>query len=507
MILSPPRESFFDSHRWLLRLLLAVCFLGALAVRFVDLTDLPLDFQPSRQLQSVIKARGMYYQTLTNVPDWQKTLAIEFWKAQPIQEPEIMEHLAVIAYQIAGGEDLWLPRIFSIIFWLIGGLALFALMRDMVGTDGAILGTIFYLFNEYTTIASRSFQPDPMMVMFIILGLWALFRWYRNPTWLWTIIAGLLCGISIYVKAPAIFFIAGGIAGLLFGDRGFKKMLLDPKVWVLGALALLPAVIYHIYGTYIARFLGSDYYDLRIYPSLLLNPVSYIQWIAEINQVVGFPAFLIALLGIFTLPIKKSRALLAGLWGGYFIFGAVFIYFTTSHDYYHLPMVPIVAIGLAAVGQVIFDHLRKLWGKPWIYFIGMGLVLIWAGTQAYDARDALRKVDYRPEAAFWLKLGNELRPYHVVGITPDYNDRIQYWGWDNILYWPTASDFQKSALSGGKEDLQKLFQEKTAGEDLFVVTVESELDRQPGLKMILTHYAIFDQGNGYIVYDLRKPIS
>ena len=447
----------------------------------------------------------MYYQTLTNVPAWQKALAIQFWKAQPIQEPEVMEHLAVISYQIAGGEYLWIPRLYSILFWLIGGLALFGLARAMVGTDGALVGTVFYLFETYGAIASRSFQPDPLMVMWIILGMWALYRWYRHPTWGWTAAAGVLCGVAIYIKAPAIFFIAGGMGGLLFGDRGLRKTVTDPKVWVLGFLALLPAVIYHILGTFILKFLGSGYYDLRIYPGMLTNPVSYIDWVSEINQVVGWPAFLVALLGTFFLASRRSRSLMAGLWIGYFAFGMVFIYFTTSHDYYHLPLIPIVAIGLAAAAQVMLERLRAMWRGPWPYLVALGLLAAWAGQQAYTVRSTLRNVDYRPEAAFWENLGNEIRSYSVVGITQDYNGRIQYWGWDNIQYWPTTGDFAKSALTGGKENLTALFQQLTAGKQLFLVTDMGELDQQPGLKAILyDDYPIFDQGSGYIIFDLRK---
>ena len=140
-------KSFLDAHRWLLRILLIACFAGALGVRMIDMTDLPLDFHPTRQLQSMIKARGMYYQTLTTVPDWQKTLAIQFWKAQPIQEPEVMEHLAVFAYRLAGAELLWIPRLFSILFWLIGGIALFGLARAMVAWMGRWWGRSFTFLN------------------------------------------------------------------------------------------------------------------------------------------------------------------------------------------------------------------------------------------------------------------------------------------------------------------------------------------------------------------------
>ena len=508
MIDALPTQSFFDQHPWLLRILLLVCFAGALGVRLIDITDLPLDYQPTRQLQPMIKARGMYYQSLTTVPTWQRELAIAQWKAQPVEEPEVMEYLAVFSYRIAGSVELWIPRLYSILFWLIGGIALFALMREMVGTDGAIVGLVFYLFTYYATIASRSFQPDPLMVMFVILGFWAFYRWNRSPSWAWTVAAGLLCGLAIYIKVPAIFFIAGGMIGLLLGERGLKKTVRDPKVWVLGFLALLPALIYHLWGTLVTKNLGNGYYDLRIYPSLLLHPVSYIQWVAEINQVVGFPAFLMSLLGTFLLASRRARSLAAGLWVGYFAFGAVFIYFTTSHDYYHLPLYPIVAIGVAALAQVVIGHLRAQWKSSWIYLLVIGLMIAWAGQQALTVRSTLVNTDYRPEAAFWQKLGDELRSYSTVGITQDYAGRLQYWGWYNIEYWPTIGDFQKSAITGGQEDLNALFKQKTSGKQLFVVTDLAQLDRQPGLKEILENdYPVFDQGPTYIIFDLRKPKS
>ena len=156
----------------------------------------------------------------------------------------------------------------------------------------------------------------------------------------------------------------------------------------------------------------------------------------------------------------------------------------------------------------MLERLRAMWKGPLPYLVALALVAAWAGQQAYTVRSTLRNTDYRPEAAFWEALGNELRPYSVVGITPDYNGRIQYWGWDNIQYWPTTGDFAKSALTGGKEDLAALFQQETAGKQLFLVTDMSELDQQPGLKAILYgDYPVFDQGSGYIIFDLRKPKS
>ena len=72
--------------------------------------------------------------------------------------------------------------------------------------------------------------------------------------------------------------------------------------------------------------------------------------------------------------------------------------------------------------------------------------------------------------------------------------------------WPNNGDFLKSSLTGGTVNLTHLFQQLAAGKDLFLVTDLGELDRQPGLKEVLTaHYTVFDKGSDYIIYDLRKP--
>lgn len=498
--------SFFVFHRWLLIVLLVALFAGALGVRLINFTSAPLDFHSDRQEQSMLKARGMYYATLTDVPAWQKAMAIAEWEGQPIQEPEIMEHLAAFSYSVVGAVKLWIPRLYSILFWLIGGLALFSLMQDMIGSEGAIVGIIFYLFAYFGVMASRSFQPDPLMVASTIVGLWALFRWYRKPTWIWTVIAGLLCGWAIYVKVPAGFFIAGGIAGLVFGAQSYKKTFCDAKIWLLGVLALLPAIIYHVLGTFILHFLGNAYYDLRIYPSLLIDPYYYMSWIGKIDQVVGLPLFLAALLGTFLIRDRKARALLLGLWGSYFIYGLVFIYYSASHDYYTLPLFPLVAIGLAALAQVVIEQLYAQWKRPWIYAIALLIVLVWAGSQTYNARQTLKTENYSAQIALDQKIGDEIRNYNAVGLVADYTCELQYYGWDMLSYWPDTGDFIKASLSGQNQDLETLFKSLTAGKDLFVVTETNELDRQEGLKQILYNdYAIFDKGDGYVIFDLRKP--
>ena len=126
-----------SSHWWVWLILCLALFLGLL-IRLYDLDDLPLDFHPTRQLHSLIIARGMYYQNLDDAPSWQREFAITEWQEEDQIELPIMESLVASGYRLVGQEDLRLPRILAISLWMIGGLGLFLLIFDMLGFAGAL---------------------------------------------------------------------------------------------------------------------------------------------------------------------------------------------------------------------------------------------------------------------------------------------------------------------------------------------------------------------------------
>ena len=191
-------DSFFGPP-WLVNCIVILFFGLGFGVRMLDLTDVPLDFHPTRQFLSATKARGMYYQFAgDDVPEWQREIAIQRWKDADVFEPSANEAIVAGLYLLFG-EHLWLARIASSVYWLLGGLALFALSRRIASVDGAILALAFYLFLGFGVIASRSFQPDPLMVALILGGLWAFERWHTEKTWKWALIAGVLSGLAIFV--------------------------------------------------------------------------------------------------------------------------------------------------------------------------------------------------------------------------------------------------------------------------------------------------------------------
>ncbi|HOW07605.1 MAG TPA: glycosyltransferase family 39 protein, partial [Flexilinea sp.] len=146
-------------------------FLCGTFLRFVDFDDPPLDFHPARQFHSALIARSYFLKDNGNLPgksaDYQHEAEMR-GSQEPRIEPPIMERLAAWGYKIIGDADLRVPRAISIVFWLIGGIGLFRLCRQFLGITGSLVGFGFFLLFPYTIFASRSFQPDPLMVALMI---------------------------------------------------------------------------------------------------------------------------------------------------------------------------------------------------------------------------------------------------------------------------------------------------------------------------------------------------
>jgi hypothetical protein len=494
------KASFFSSRFSQIAALVLLLGLG-FAIRLYDVTNLPLDFHPTRQLLSALKARGMYYQTLTDVPADQRNFAIQEWEIRADIEPELFERTVAFTYQFTG-EQLWVPRVYSSLFWIIGALFLFLLAREFVSVDGALAATAFYLFTQYAVIASRSFQPDPLMVMLIIIFLWAVYKWSDSPTsYKWAIIAGLVGGFAIYIKLVAVFFVIGGALGAALRRESILQLARRPQVYVMAALGALPGAAYVIYGVWFSGFLGQQFGG-RFIPSLFLSPSYYLGWIGMINDVVGGVALMFGLIGLFFLG-NENRRFLLGLWAAYALFGLYFNYHISSHNYYSLPLIPVVALSLAPLADAFFAKLTNLTGTKSLRVIAASFLLFGLFASLWSTRGEMKRVDYRPEAKMWAEVGQKLDDKNTIGLIQDYGTRLSYWGWKSVSTWPTSGDFLYHVdLRGAQDDFEQRFKARTAKKELFLVTDFEELNRQPLLKDKLVGYPIFAQGDGYVIYNL-----
>jgi len=505
-MIDKPQVSFFGKS-WLVNLIVIMLFVMGFGIRMVDLTDLPLDFHPTRQFLSAIKARGMYYQYANDVPEWQREIAVQQWKDADVFEPAVNETIVAGLYLLFG-EHLWLARIASSVYWLLGGLALFSLARRIASVDGAIVALAFYLFLGFGVIASRSFQPDSLMVGLILGGLWSFERWHAEKTWKWTVITGLLSGMAIFVKTVAIFPLLFAFALILLTTHGLKQIIKDPQIWVLAIITALPTAVFMIDSIYVSKSSNLSA-DLRFFPSFWIDPTFYVRWKNMIGNTLGFGPFLVALLGPFLVKPGKDRSLLLGLLFGYMIYGFVFSYHFITHNYYQLPLFVFISLSLSAVGKVIFKYLTETNGSSnFVRLAVAGVILVGIGFEMWNVRVDLVRNDYRDEPQFWADLANKLgRTSSVVGLTQDYGNRLAYWGWKITEQWPTTGDQNLRELAGKAKTFDEIFAERVGGKQYFLVTNFNQFDSQPDLKeKLFDNYPVLEQTSDYIIFDLQHPL-
>jgi 4-amino-4-deoxy-L-arabinose transferase-like glycosyltransferase len=419
-------------------------------------------------------------------------------------EPVVFEKLVAFTYRYTG-EQLWIARIYSSLFWLIGGIFLFLLARDLVSFEGALVSTAYYLIFPYAIIGSRSFQPDILMVMLILSFWWAFARWMDRPTWTHAALAGLLGGLALYIKFTAAFFVIGAALGLVLSQYKFRDLFRNGQVWLLAFLGALPASLYLIYGLFIKGTLGGQFAG-RFIPALLLNPFNYLQWAVKADMAAGGIFIMLALLGFMLTSDKRLRGLLNGLWIAYLAYALFFDYHIATHDYYHLPFIPIVAVSLAPLGSWFFARLAETtvqgYQRAAVYIILLfGLFIV-----VWNVRNQMKAVDYRPQAAMFAELGELLDGKTVVALTQDYGSRFEYWGWKtSYTTWPYVGDLTYANARGVDFSFDRRFERYSSKRDYFLVTDFEEFNRQPELKEKLGAFPVYAEGDGFLVFSLRRP--
>ncbi|NPV57787.1 MAG: hypothetical protein HPY76_14120 [Anaerolineae bacterium] len=484
-----------------LTLCLVVVFLAGLLVRLYDLTDPPADFHPARQYHSATLARGLYAEWGGVVEGLDAGRAMVLGNSEPRIEPPIMEHLAALTYLLAGRELLWIPRLYAILFWLLGGLALAALARRAAGDWGVLIASLFYLLLPYGVSASRAFQPDPLMTALLVAGLWLLVRWWEKPTWRRALWAGLAVGAAVLAKQSVVFIAAGAFLGSVLAARGLKGALRDRQVWLMAALMAAPVLAYNFYGL-TAGNLGEQY-TMRFFPQLWLDPGFYLRWTRMIDGTVGILPFLLALVGLALLPRGGLRAGLLGWFAGYLVYGFVFAHHIGTHDYYQLPLIPLVALGLAAAGNALVERLLTVDARRLARLVLAGTLLAGSALALYQSYQVLKDGDYRAEPAAWRALGAAVDgdSAAVTGIFDDYGAKSIYYAGVLPTVFPSAAEV--AADEAAAADFAAYFAARTEGKRFFVVADDAQAALQPWLiDHLQSTYPLILEDAVYAVYQL-----
>ncbi|HUM68764.1 MAG TPA: glycosyltransferase family 39 protein [Chloroflexota bacterium] len=428
-------NSLFVWRNTWLALLLFLLFFVAGGIRLYNIQKPFVGLLPVREFRSAIIARDIYYSLNSDIPAWQREVTQVSRDAEWSLEPPVLESLTAVTYRLFGGEQLWIPRFYATLFWLIGGFIFWKIARDLYGVATAVILTTYYLFVPIGIIASKSFQPDTLMMMFYLASLWTILRYDQEPTRHHLTGVMLASGLTLVVRPLCLFAIFSTFTALyvyryLQGESRPRSHL------ALFYTALLVGLAYYVYGLLVANSLDGQA-EITFQPHLLRLQAFWKGWtLSALNTITPLAAGA-ALLGLALISSIRLRWFLASLWGSYVIFGLIFNYHVMTHSYYHLQLIPTIALSAGPFIAFLWAHIERL-DQPWwriIWISGIVLVFVLLSLRQIIHRGRWAPYFESPEVA--AEIATHINhSTQLVYLSPFYGRPLEYFGLLSGIYWP-----------------------------------------------------------------------
>jgi dolichyl-phosphate-mannose-protein mannosyltransferase len=508
-------------------LVLGFLFVVAFGLRLYGINQPPMEFGMLRQYHGALLARGFY--ELWLIGDM-KTVPPD-----GIIEPPILELMASFAYLISGGEHLWIPRLLSVLFWMVGGVFLYLIAKRIVSPNAAVFSVFFYLFVPYSVFASRAIMPDPLMVMLLVISIFTILRYHEQPSRRRLMVAAVVSSLAIFAKPGICLFpVFGAFVSLAVYREGVRRSLISPHSLVFAVLSILPTGLYYLYGTFLAGFLRGQT-SQKVVPQLLLETSFWEGWLINVWVVLGYVALLGALVGVLLLRKGLPRALMIGLWSGYFLFGLTFTSHIRTHDYYSLQLVPVVALSLGPLADLLLKGLKQTvnnigqlgwrgYGRIVVLALSISVLVLSAIGNRQASAYSTGWVRAQPEhAASYVATFQEIgdvvdhsrRTFVLFGgfqsRGPNYGFALMYHGCISGETWPLPTQIgerQEGERGISTEELFSRRYRKHSPEYFIISKGWWEREETTGLRNFLTeNFPVAAQSDTYVVFDLRRHLD
>lgn len=504
-------------------LLFILLLLGGAAVRAYRLDEPPRDFWTIRQYYNALSARKLYFEGNSSIPSWRREVVADHrvWLA----EPPILEWAVARIYRLIGGERFWVYRIFTIGAWILGAVFVWLTARRLLGYWPALTALAYFLFLPYGVTASRSWQPDPLMVMGVCAVMFFVLRYFESPSLARLITAGIVAGAATLFKPGGSVLTLVGMYGVLsLNAGGLRRTLLSGAAWVFAVTMVLPAAV--AVGVAASR----GWYEPGVHfltywaPHLLRTVFFWKGWMGILIKVLTLPGLMLAVLGgsVF-MPAGRARALTLGYALGYVAFSLVCTFTTPNHDYWHLQIIPLASLCIGAASASIWHAITEAGN--------MHRSLRLALTLAVGAIWCVLAIEHAPwvrnrgsSVAVYAEMAREIgesvqHSRRVIFLDYDFGTPLRYYAEIGGWPWPQteAMQYDRKTLKDREPDGSakwntlnlpaaerfQLFYADKHPEYFVICRLLQEMDSQPGLREFLSRFPLIREGSRYRVYDLR----
>ncbi len=256
-----------------------------------------------------------------------------------------------LLYRVFGVHE-WLARILNIFFYAATAFLLFRLTRRVFDGRVALLAAGLYSFLPLSFSVSRSFQPDTLMMLCTVAGIYYFLLWIEQDNWKLLLLSALSMAVAVLIKPYCMYI---GVPLIYLCARKFGwRFLIKPAVWLYALTVILPMAAWYVHAFDLWKIYGNTFgiFGGRVKGAYLgadVPNVLDLVWrlayrlVWDIATPVGLP-----LLSVGFLARPPSRNYLFQWWAlGFLATVPLLPAGHYGHNYYQLPLVVIGAPAMA----------------------------------------------------------------------------------------------------------------------------------------------------------------
>lgn len=262
---------------------------------------------------------------------------------------------------------IW-ARLFTLLCGCVTLYAFFQWLSLLLTRQQAFWGAAALAFSPLFFFYSRKIQPDVMAFMFSMLALWQWQRYLglkssahiKRESWLAAFATALTLALALLIKPTYFVFGAAMLAGLILKE-GWRSIF-APRYVLVALFGMAPAVVWFKHARDLNASLKSNYFFLGNQWDGLLGALFsrdffqnlFLTWFWELG--IGAACVPFFIYGCRQLRRYKNLMIMLSAWsaaaGVSFVLTAHHI--ASPHDYYILPLVPVLATitGLGIVAML-----------------------------------------------------------------------------------------------------------------------------------------------------------
>lgn len=496
-------------RRWIVVLLLLICMIAAWQ-RLRHWQEWPPHFHVMRQYIAALRTRDYWLalRSPASLNDREKAYLAHVPR-EPGMEPPLTEFATLAAYVAMGRENAAYSVWITTAFWLAAGLMVYAASGQLTTNPWSrLVAAAFFLTIPAGVLLSRTFQPEPLMLLGFVVALWWLLRMRFPVTWTNALLFGVGGGLLLLPKPGYMYFmLAGAVVGVGLREMTIKQLLLNGKFYLVLLLLALPSALW-------IKLLLPGVSNIVFIPAVFANPNLYLRSLRFIDYMVGLPAFAVAVIGSLIFAKGRDRGVYSGLLIGYLAFVAATNYRSMTHVYYHAQAIVLVSFALIPVVDKACEWAKRGLAAENAENVIMGVAIaglaVWMSVAMWQYSTPIRR--YAPVTdTDYDEIRRVVGPEAtVVAMTDDYGLALRYHSALLAQHWARPADLKLGALVGeaAASNAQRLQTHIDDGATYFVITSQGRFnDEYPFVQELLKKYeAAAAKEGSYVIFNLQKSL-